>query len=192
MTSKTGFLSRTKNHLGLGILAVCLLAGLTSMGAVWGSNTRTLEQRLAQVEAQIEIRDLIVNYGLALDRLDFDMYSNLFAKDGTWNGSTSNFTDLKGPEVIRETMLKAFAGQTYDVKHPNMLHIVSNMKIQVDGDTASGYSKYTVLFRDKEDDPYVAIVGHYDDTYVREDGHWKFKTRVSRRYMDWGSDTGTR
>lgn len=184
MRFKTEFLSRNKHRLGYGFLLACLLAGLPSISAVWGSNTKTLEQRLWQVEAQLEIRDLIVDYGLALDRLDFDMYSNLFAKDGTWNGSTSNFTDLKGPEVIRETMLKAFAGQTYDVKHANMMHIVSNMKIEVDGETASGYSKYTVLFRNAEDKPYIAIVGHYDDTYVLEDGHWKFKTRVSRRYMD--------
>jgi hypothetical protein len=78
-------------------------------------------------------------------------------------------------------MEKAFAERVYDPEHITNVHVISNIKIDVDGDRATGYSKYSVLTRNDEDQSYIRVHGHYDDTYIREDGRWKFLSRVATR-----------
>lgn len=141
----------------------------------------SLEQRVQQAEDLRGISNLVVDYGLFLDRKDFESYSGLFARDGTWSGGTTNFVPVTGPAAIRDTMEKAFAERVYDPKHITNVHVVTNIKIEVDGDRATGYSKYSVLTRNDEDQSYIRVHGHYDDTYIRQDGHWKFLSRVATR-----------
>jgi hypothetical protein len=83
--------------------------------------------------------------------------------------------------MIRLAMEKAFADRTYDPDHVTNLHLVSNIRIDVDDDRATGYSRWTVLSRNGNDEPYVRLSGHYDDVYIREDGRWKFLSRIARR-----------
>ena len=142
---------------------------------------QSLEERMQQAEDVREINNLVIDYGLFLDRKDFESYSGLFARDGTWSGGTTNFVPVKGPAAIRDTMEKAFAERVYDPEHITNVHVVTNIKIDVDGDRATGYSKYSVLTRNNEDESYIRVHGHYDDTYIREDGRWKFLSRVATR-----------
>lgn len=176
--------SKADGHLSLAatcavFISLCLLvfANCGPMMADEGS----LEQRVQALEDEKQIRDLMVNYGLHLDTLDFAAYSQLFAREGQWNGQTTGYIPVKGPENIRATMEKAFAERTYEADHVTNVHLVNNIRIEVDGDRATGYSKYTVLSRNESDAPYVRINGHYDDVFIREDGRWKFLSRSARR-----------
>ncbi len=162
-----------------------LLAGLsiTTSGLV-SAGELSLEQRIQRIEDEKEIRDLMILYGQYLDAGNFSAYSQLFAKEGTWNGRTSNLEDIKGPAAIQATMEKAFADRVYDPVHLGNLHLVTNVKIDVDGsDRATGYAKYTVMTRNEDNEPYVRHIGRYEDVYIREDGQWKFFSRVVRREM---------
>ena len=123
----------------------------------------------------------MVDYGQHLDKLDFAAYSQLFAREGEWNGQTTGYTPVKGPENIRAIMEKAFANRKYEPDHVTNVHLVSNIRIEVDGDRATAYSKYTVLSRNEKDEPYVRLSGHYDDVYILEDGRWKILSRSARR-----------
>lgn len=160
-----------------------LLVFALAIGCPLHADELSLEQRLDRMEAEKEIRDLITLYGLYLDSKRFEDYGNLFARDGTWSGGTTKFVPVKGPDAIRATMEKAFADRVYDPQHITNVHLVTNIKIDVDGDRASGYSKYTVMTRNDRDEPYARVMGHYDDTYIREDGRWKFLSRVANRDM---------
>lgn len=144
----------------------------------------SLEQRVQRMEDEKEIRDLVSLYGQYLDTGNFAAYSQLFAKEGTWNGRTSNFESIKGPAAIQATMEKAFADREYDPEHLSNLHLVTNIRIDVDGsDRATGYAKYTVMGRTENKEPYVRHIGRYEDVYIREEGKWKILSRVVRREL---------
>ena len=164
------------------VAATLSVAAVTMLSAVAAfADEQSLEQRVQQAEDVREINNLVIDYGLFLDRKDFESYSGLFARDGTWSGGTTNFLPVKGPAAIRETMEKAFAVRVYDREYITNAHVVTNIKIDVDGDRATGYSKYSVLTRNDEDQSYIRVHGHYDDTYIREDGRWKFLSRIATR-----------
>jgi 3-phenylpropionate/cinnamic acid dioxygenase small subunit len=167
-----------------GFIACLALFGLTlafTPESPLQADNLTIEQRLERVEAEKEIRDMLTLYGQYLDTKNFEAYSKLFAREGTWSGGTTNFVPVKGPEAIRATMEKAFAERVYDPGHITNVHLVTNIHIEVDGDRATGYSKYTVMTRNDDNFAYARVMGHYDDTYIREDGRWKFLSRVASR-----------
>jgi hypothetical protein len=51
--------------------------------------------------------------------------------------------------------------------------------IDVHGDTATAWSRWVFVTTGADNRPTPAMGGHYDDTLVREDGHWKFQRRVA-------------
>ena len=155
------------------VVSLCLIAA--------GCGNNSLAKRVQGIEDGTQIRDLIVQYGRSLDSKDFSGYSDLFAKEGEWSGQLSEYTTIKGPENIRAAMEKNFAERVYDPEHITNLHLISNVKIDIDGDRATGYSRWTVLSRNERDEPYVRLSGRYDDVFIREDGRWKFLSRSARR-----------
>jgi uncharacterized protein (TIGR02246 family) len=158
-----------------------LLLVATAGGGCSAGTEEALADRVRTIEAEKEIRDLMVSYGQYLDAKDFESYSRLFAREGKWSGLLGEFTTVTGPDSIREAMERAFAGRTYDADHITNIHLISNIKINVDGDDATGYSRWTVMSRDAEDRPRIRLSGRYDDVFIREDGQWKFLSRVASR-----------
>jgi 3-phenylpropionate/cinnamic acid dioxygenase small subunit len=165
--------SKESSVLRIAVVSLCLLAV--------GCGNAALERRVQGIEDEKQIRDLIVAYGLSLDTKDFSGYSDLFAKEGEWSGQLSGPASIKGPENIRAAMEKNFAERVYDPEHITNLHLISNVKIDLDGDRATGYSRWTVLSRNEKDEPYVRLSGRYDDVFIREDGRWKFLSRAALR-----------
>ncbi|HUK35037.1 MAG TPA: nuclear transport factor 2 family protein [Vicinamibacterales bacterium] len=126
-------------------------------------------QRLADTQ---EIQTLLLNYGRYLDARDFKAYSSLFARDGVWAGGMGT---VQGPADIQALMEKSFRG-------PNTahnFHLLSNFIIEVNGDTATAWSRWTFMAPGPNNTPVAAQAGRYEDTLVREDGHWRFKRRVA-------------
>ncbi|HUZ19303.1 MAG TPA: nuclear transport factor 2 family protein [Acidimicrobiales bacterium] len=130
----------------------------------------TTEQRLRRLEDLEEIRQLFVDYGYYLDQKDFASYSQLFARNGEWHGGIG---DAKGPAEI-EAMLERAIGRGSG--RPSA-HIVANPIIHLDGDRATGRVTWVFLLGDDDTKPQLALVGHYEDTLIREDGRWRFLHR---------------
>jgi hypothetical protein len=61
----------------------------------------------------------------------------------------------------------------------NTFHILSNFKIDVHGDAATAWSRWTFVTPGPDKKPAISQAGRYDDTFVRENGHWKFKRRTA-------------
>ena len=59
----------------------------------------------------------------------------------------------------------------------NSFHILSNFEIEVKGDSATAWSRWTFITPGPDGKPVISQAGRYDDILVREDGHWKFKRR---------------
>lgn len=129
-------------------------------------------QRLEDIE---EIRVLLTDYGRFLDAHDLVSYSHLFARDGEWVGG---FGSAKGPAAIQALMEKNL-GSGPAPKTGSTFHLLTNFVIDVHGDTATAWSRWVFVTTGAENRPTPAMGGHYDDTLVREDGHWRFQRRVA-------------
>jgi hypothetical protein len=127
-------------------------------------------QRLEDIE---EIRTLLLDYGRLLDARDLPAYSRLFAKDGEWVGG---FGSAKGPAAIQAFMEKNLGSGP---NRGNTYHILSNFVIDVQGDKATAWSRWAYITPAADGKPVINQGGHYDDTLVRENGHWRFQRRVA-------------
>ncbi len=137
----------------------------------------SLEARVQRLEDEEAIRNLLVEYGHDLDTLDLVAYSNLFAKEGTWSGGIGS---AKGPAGILAMLQKATAkSPPYDPKKVRSFHLMTNFSIHVDGDRATAQSKWTFFGRTADNKLEPRLSGHYDDVFIREDGKWKFLSRVA-------------
>jgi hypothetical protein len=145
------------------------------------SSTPTLEALAARVkhfEDKEEITNLLIEYGRALDSGDFKRYASLFTRDGSWSGGTGSVSG--GPQAIYEFMAKNIGGAR-DGRPPRPIgfgrsyHIMSSFIIDVKGDTATAMSRWAFVSAARG--PGIQVAGRYEDTLVREDGVWKFKTR---------------
>jgi hypothetical protein len=61
----------------------------------------------------------------------------------------------------------------------NTFHILSNFEIDVHGDTATAWPRWTFVTPGPDKKPAISQAGRYDDTFVRENGKWKFKRRTA-------------
>ena len=149
-------------------VAAFFLLGISTISAAHAQ--ASLASRIQVLEDKEEIRNVLLEYGRTLDARDFAGYSRLFAKDGEWVGG---FGTVKGPAEIQAFMQKQIPG-------PNTahnFHLLTNFVIDVKGDTATAWSRWTFIIPAADGKPVIGQSGRYSDTLVRENGHWKFKRR---------------
>ena len=147
------------------------LAACALLTPVTAQNNAALAARVQKLEDINEIRTLLTDYGRYLDARDLVAYSKLFAKDGEWVGG---FGSAKGPEAILAFMQKNLGTAP---NRANNYHILSNFEIDVKGDTATAWSRWAFIVPAADGKPSLAQGGRYQDTLVRENGHWKFQRR---------------
>ena len=158
------------------VLSATLLGLTASMAAAQASRAAapndSLAARLQRFEDKEEIQQLLLDYGRHLDARDFAAYSGLFAKDGEWSGGMGS---VQGPANIKAFMEKNIGNGP---NRAHNYHLLSNFVITVNGNTATAWSRWAFVVPG-ERGATIAQAGRYDDTLVREDGHWKFKRRVA-------------
>jgi len=161
------------------LLAVLAALAMGVLPAMAQSKPRESAEQIAQrLLAKEEIAGVLLEYGRALDARDFSAYSNLFAADGEWIGG---FGSVKGPANIKAFMEKNM-GTNGNATHN--YHLLSNFVINVSGDTATAWSRWAFVQPQQSGGATIAQAGRYDDTFVRENGAWKFKKRTA------SNDTG--
>jgi hypothetical protein len=138
-----------------------------------GADGGSVEERLQRMEDIESIRSHLIDYGRALDMRDFTAYGKLFAKNGTWKGGMGSAT---GPEAIGK-MVEAGFGRMRPEQYTDSNHVMTSMDIDLDGDSATAWSRWLWVVVGEDGKPRVERAGHYEDTLVRENGHWKFLQR---------------
>jgi hypothetical protein len=63
--------------------------------------------------------------------------------------------------------------------HPTAWHLVTEPEIDLDGDRATGTVTWTWVGRGDADTPVMRLLGHYQDSYVRERGRWRYQRRIA-------------
>jgi 3-phenylpropionate/cinnamic acid dioxygenase small subunit len=135
----------------------------------------SVEDRLRRLEDREEIRQLIQAYRRSLDARDLTAYGLLFAADGEWLGGTGY---AKSPAGITAMLEERLPGNTSDSGQSSW-HLVTEPAIALHGDQATGDVTWALVARDDDDAPTLRLLGHYQDTYVREDGRWRFQRRIA-------------
>jgi uncharacterized protein (TIGR02246 family) len=134
--------------------------------------TDSLDARVRRLEDILEIQQIFIDYGLALDAGDFDRYASLFAESGTIAlGPMGRATGRAAIKELMERTMRGRVGQS--------LHIVSSPQITFDdsGDTAHSQVMWTVVHRDEVGQPRLTMMGRHQDELVRENGRWKIARR---------------
>ena len=134
-----------------------------------------LNERLQGLADKQEIAELSHNYMRGLDRLDRELMLSVFHPDST---TDYGFFKGSGPDFVdyAQNALK---------DHISNQHMIGQVLIDLEGDTAFGEVYYQAFHRflidDVETDLFVA--GRYVDRYERRDGAWKFAFRSE--LVDW-------
>ncbi|HEV2240741.1 MAG TPA: nuclear transport factor 2 family protein, partial [Streptosporangiaceae bacterium] len=136
----------------------------------------SVEQRLRKLEDREEIRRLVQEYRRQLDARDLEAYGLLFAQDGEWLGGTGYG---KTPAGITAMLTERLPGNTGDSGQASW-HLLTEPEIELHGDRATGSVTWALVGRDDADAPVMRLLGHYEDTYVREHGRWRFQRRIAR------------
>ena len=153
------------------ILLIAVSAGVSFVNSA-SAQASSVEARLKQLEDKEQIAQVLIDYGRHLDSRDLAAYASLFATDGEWVGG---FGSVKGRSEIKAFMEKSLGTGP---NRGNSYHIMSNFTIAVKGDTGTAWSRWTFVMPGASGAT-IAQAGRYDDTFVREDGVWKFKKRVA-------------
>jgi ketosteroid isomerase-like protein len=135
----------------------------------------SVEERLRRLEDTEQIRQLNLAYRRHLDTRDLDAYGRLFADDGEWLGGTGYG---KGPAGITAMLKERLVGNP-PPPGPTSWHLVTEPDIDVHGDRATGTITWALVQRGDGDTPVMRLLGHYDDSYVRERGRWRYQRRIA-------------
>ena len=148
-----------------------------SMGEFGGRRTgEAIEERLARLEDVEAIKNLKARYAYYCDHgYDADGMASLFVEDSLW--TSNSFGTYHGRDAIHEFQSK-ISSEILWALHFMICPVVN---ISADGQTASGswyLIEFATMTRPSGDDLKDAVVmtAVYNDTFVREDGEWRFKT----------------
>jgi len=161
-----------------------LAAGLLLASAPGAAQTAdaALVQRVQQLEDEKAIREVLVQYGEFLDARDYAAYSRLFARDGVWTGGFGSFT---GPAAIEAMLVENLGAPEPGFVNKTSFHLITTPVVDVQGDTATARSRYMFFTASDEARPNALLAGRYEDEFVREDGAWKIRRRVTHGVIPW-------
>jgi uncharacterized protein (TIGR02246 family) len=121
-----------------------------------------------------EIRELLARYCFALDADRFEDMAALFTPDGVWETAFGTGTGREG--------IAAQARGIATGARPRRIHLTTNIVIDLDGDSATARSNWTVV-QNMPSGPGISSGGAYEDRLVKVDGRWFFRHRKIDRYV---------
>ena len=116
------------------------------------------------------IEDLVHRYSDAVVHRDAPQWASTWAPDGVWDLGGGRL--IEGREAIVEQWRESMA------RYPAVVQTVLNGAAELDEGAGSGSGRWYVQEVARRIDGEAAVmVAHYDDTYVRVDGNWRFASR---------------
>ena len=133
---------------------------------------------MAQTEIadRLAIQELLARYCGHLDNARFAEMAALFTEDGTWDTA---YGAAKGRSEI-EALIRRLVSPV--PARPQMLHLTSNVIIDLEGDSARVTSSWIVA-QNSPRGPIVDCAGNYIDTVKKVGGRWFFAYRKIDRYI---------
>lgn len=141
--------------------------------------SQTFNDNYANDRARIE--DLQARYLFAFDWQDGDAYAATFTEDGILDFAGGVITGRKAISeeiyTFGETLKKKNAALEPE-RPARIRHFITNVVIEIDGDTAKSVSYWWEFNDDMRDRrPYLGAYGHYEDQLKKINGRWLFAKR---------------
>jgi uncharacterized protein (TIGR02246 family) len=148
-----------------------------------GNDTRSVEQRLRELEDKFAIQQLVCGYGYAIDGCNAEAVGSFYAEEGVYAVADSG--QWKGREAIEG--IASSAGHLGLVK-AGCAHISTLPYVVLDGDRASA-TCHTAVFSHKEDGFFIFRLSASRLEFSRKsDGGWQIEHR--QNYMLQGDPEG--
>jgi 3-phenylpropionate/cinnamic acid dioxygenase small subunit len=121
------------------------------------------------MSAHEQIRNAMATYARSIDDREFEGLRQVFDDDTEYvmTGQT-----VKGVDAAIEALKDRLAD------HPRHRHLISNIQIECDGDTASAFSYWHLVAPAGESAWEVVTAGTYADTLRCTGGRWVFGSRT--------------
>jgi 3-phenylpropionate/cinnamic acid dioxygenase small subunit len=121
-----------------------------------------------------QIAEVLVRYATGIDSKDWPLLRSCWTDE----------IDVDYQQLGRFTSADALT-EVMTRLHENMgptYHRLSNFVIAVDGDraTARSYVHAVLMLQPDDSTNWVDALGHYDDIFVRTQGGWRIRERLSR------------
>jgi hypothetical protein len=140
-----------------------------------------MDDDLAELRAQVralqddrEIRDCVLRYARGLDRHDEEIYSSVYHQD-----AIDHHGDFLGRRDEFVPWGLALLASEWDAH----THHLTNIRIDVDGDTAHSESYVLFVQRRRDGGDHDVGGGRYIDRLERRDGEWRVAAR--RMVIEW-------
>ena len=131
---------------------------------------------IGELRDRAAIRDLLMRYGHAVDRRDFERVAACFTPDASYDGTLGDGDIATALAALRERM----------ARFESTMHFMSTQVIELAGDTARCETYALVYHRtgSPEEGEQDLIVGvRYLDELVRHGATWRIRRRVAK--MEW-------
>jgi 3-phenylpropionate/cinnamic acid dioxygenase small subunit len=121
-----------------------------------------------------QIAEVLIRYATGIDSKDWPLFRSCWTDE----------IDVDYQQLGRFTSADALT-EVMTRLHENMgptYHRLSNFVIAVDGDraTACSYVHAVLMLQPDDSTNWVDALGHYDDVFVRTQGGWRIRERLSR------------
>jgi ketosteroid isomerase-like protein len=136
-----------------------------------------IEERLAAIEDKMAIKYVVDEFSNLADRKEIDKQVMLFTQDGIVesisNGQQSS--PLKGRAQLNQAF-SGFLSNFHTVYHQNGQQTIS---LQGDKAEATSYCRVILIGKQNEKESKTILYTIYNDSFVRENGKWLIKHRIS-------------
>jgi 3-phenylpropionate/cinnamic acid dioxygenase small subunit len=129
---------------------------------------------LGQLADRLEIEEVLTRYAWALDAKNFDELDDVFTPDAHIDYTSAG--GIKGPFPEVKAWLASVLPH-----FPAYQHLVTNKRIEVDGDTARSVAAfYNPMMQAKPDGStsFFYVGGEYHDQLVRTELGWRISERI--------------
>jgi 3-phenylpropionate/cinnamic acid dioxygenase small subunit len=125
---------------------------------------------LQDISDRVEINDLLTRYARAVDRKDWALYRTVFTTDARIDYSSAGGA-VSGVEEMCGWLDEALA------QFPATQHMVSNVRVELDGDTATVEAMFHNPMKMPDGSTWVTG-GWYHHRLVRTDDGWRSRELV--------------
>lgn len=130
---------------------------------------------ITRTDDELKIRNTLARLAHATDRGDLSEYAALLSSDARWVMPGADPV-VGSAAIVSAAEARRHAGQVGPGSHTR--HILSNIVVELDGDTARTAS-YWQFLSGTDATPTTRSSGVYSDTFVRTEAGWLFAERIS-------------
>lgn len=133
--------------------------------------TKTIEDRISELEARHQINEVMANYNHGIDKRDIDLFMDVWEENAIWD-----LGDGEGCCRNKKEILERLKISWRDVPETHHYTVNTVMSIDSKNGEATAMSDVDATATNQEGTPFV-IAGTYYDKFSNKTGKWRLTER---------------